>query len=259
MGLSDATEKINVPTATAPVAMPNIEKTAIASGKVFDQKELQKKFAADGGSIRNTAEFPKELEGSNSAAIEFVSCLGNPAKKAPRVAPGGETVDAPTTVGYKLKALKDISVPVSQIKAGFRSLTDTEPVTWKNVKAGTTFDLNSNETGFLASQPEYAGTFTGADKTVVLSVKFAKDRNEVPLPVLRMVSGAIKDSFEEIAIQPDPANPKKFSVKPEYAEKFGVLFVARTAHKDTAGNTVGNGEARKNVAAAFNAYFRGRA
>ena len=255
MGLSDATKALD----TAPAAIPMVEKSkaSTASAGEFSQTALQKKFAADGAALRNGAEFKHELEGSRSDDIEFITCLGNPAKRAPRVK-GTETLDASLVVGYTFKALKDIQVPVSPFKPNFHSLTDTETPTFVEVKAGTIFHLNPNETGFLASQPEYAGAFTGNGNSVVLSVKFSKDRNEVPLPVLRKTSGAIKDSLLDIADQ-DKENPKKFTVKPEYAEKFGILFAARKSSKTAAGVTIGDGEARKNVAAAFNAYFRNRA
>lgn len=225
--------------------------TPVASTKGANSKTEQ--FKQDGANIRSqyTAD-QKALEGSKSDKVAFVCALGDPNKKQARVE-GKQSIDSYAVVGYKFKALEDMTVPFAPIKEGFKSLTDVEPATEKPVKAGEVFALNLVETAQLISRIEYAGKFCGEDETVVLSVKASKSREEL-LPILsKQGAGSIKSNMELIAeMQGATADSKGTPViKPEFADSFGKLYVRKTAKRGTGTRDKKAGEGQANIAAAF--------
>ena len=240
-----------VATAAPATAAPKAETT---------QNGDHEAFRLSGESIRKSKSADeKALEGSKSGAIAFVACLGDPNKPQPR-RDGKEDVDSFVVVGYRFKAIEAVSVPKANLKSGFKSLMDVEDMTEVAIKKGQTFDLNIFEAGVLISRPEYSGRFTGEDKEVSLTIKFSKTRKE-PLPVLKLDGkGSIKLGMILVAdMVPTAGNPKGTpKVKDEFAEKFAVLYIRKSAGSRSAAKVAQKGESQADLAAAFNAYVQSR-
>lgn len=255
MALSSAINEQGIaPTASAPAAAP---KTTKKNGSDPRHEQL----VAQGSAIREKmSEEEKQVEGSKSDKVVFVGALGDPNKPQARKQ-DNQDIPSYTVVGYAFKALEDITVPVANLKSGFKSFMDVEPMSEKQVKAGETFYLNVFETGTLISKPVYAGTFNGEGNEVFLTVKYAQNREE-PLPVLKKVGkGSVKENMILIADMIGAVDGKKGTpkIKDEFAEKFSVIYEKRVAGKK--GSSAGNkkaGESTKDIAAAFNAYISSR-
>ena len=121
-------------TETAPVSAPVATQTRNKGDKTT-QHDL---FKSKGAKIRQQyTEEEKALEGSASKDVAFIGCLGDPARPSTR-REGKGSVPTLSVVGYQLKALADIEVPVAKLKQGFKSLMDVEEATTKIVKAPKT-------------------------------------------------------------------------------------------------------------------------
>lgn len=233
------------------------ETTAKAEGSSKNQVFTQK-----GASLRaQMTEDQKAIEGSKSDKVAFICTLGDPNKKQSRKE-GKENKPSFTVVGYKFKVLEDMEVPKAPLKADFKSFIDVEPPTMVPVKAGTVVVLNLVETGMFISRTEFAGRFTGEGQEVSITAKHSQNRTE-PLPVLRQSSGAgsIKSNMELIADMVGATATSKGTpkIKEEFAEVFGVLYTRKSAgKKSTGGADRKEGEATKNVAAAFRALYAGK-
>ena len=240
---------------------PEAPAAPVAQGKTAAQtaaKAKNQEFAASGKSERAMmSDDQKQAEGSKSDKIAFVCPLGNPAVKQARTEKN-QGIPSYQIVGYKFKALEDVQVPVAPYKENYTSLTDVDAVSYKKVNAGETFDLNIVETGILISEIPYAGQFTGEGTDVYITVKHSLDRPD-PLPVLcKRGGGSIKANIELIAdMIEDGSKNGHPQVKPEYAEKFAVLFKKREARKKAAkeGKAAVTGESAANIAAAFRKFY----
>lgn len=222
------------------------QNTAVDSGK----KAKSEAFKAKGRAIRSTySEDQKQAEGAKSDKIAFICALGDPAHKQNRVESGSQ-VPSYTVVGFKFKALEAVSVPNAPIKPDFKTPLDVENPTEKKVKAGEIFTLNLVETAMLISKIEYAGTFTGEGTTVSLSAAHSATREE-PTPNLKTPTGSVKSNMELIADMADG----KATVKDEFAEKFAVLFARKKASRAAGATAKTQGEAAKDVSAAFRALY----
>lgn len=253
MALSDAVNKTAV--ATPAGATPATPAPAVAGSA--DKKKGNSKaeaFRNTGAAARaQISEEEKNLEGSKSDKVAFLSTLGDPSRAQKRRSEGK---DLPSfqVVGYSLKLLEDMQVPVAPLKKGFKSPTDCEALTWRAGKAGETVNLNNFETGVLISQPQFAGMFTGEGTVVKFSVKFSNDRTE-PLPILmKDGDGSIKEQMILIADQTEVNGVKTWKAKPGF-EAFSALFERKSA----GGRTGANGakkknEVQKDLAAAFRAF-----
>lgn len=242
MAITDALKGANGAAPAAPAAESNAQR-----------QTKDNNFKMLGDSLRaQMTDDQKAAEGSKSDKVAFVCSLGDPARPQPRRT-GGKDVPSLTVVGYKFKILEDTKVPVAPLNPNWKSYVDIASIDWKPAKAGETVDLTIAETGIMISQAEYAGQFSGEGDTVVLSVKHSASRGE-PMPVLRkMGTGSVKENMEEIGVVSgtDANGKKKYAVKPEYEEKFGVLYQKKSAQRKGTGSAKQAGEAHKAIAAAF--------
>lgn len=253
MALKDKVQAAEANQAQAPAAAPS----APASG-VNSKTEA---FKAKGRAIRaQMTDDQKQAEGSKSDKVAFVCALGDPARKQARVE-NKTSIPSYVVVGYKFKALEDMTVPQANLKKqGRKNLLDTEEPTERQVKAGQEFHLNLVETAMLISRVEYAGRFSGEGVQVALSVKTAQDREE-PLPILNKIgAGSIKENMELIAdmIGGDGTDKNRGTpkCKAEYEETFGALYIRSTATKGgSMARQQVSGEGQKDIAAAFRAYY----
>lgn len=241
-------------------AVENATTTENTQGNISNAAPTSQKTAAlkaQGASIREKASADeKEIEGSKSGDIEFVSCLGDPAAKRKIMGPVDEATGKATTlpthlvVGYQFKALADIDVPVKPLKG--KNLYEVEAQGTKHVAAGTVFALNIMETAELISRVEYAGWFTGGDKKVFLSVVFGKS-DDKPHPVLKIANGngSIKSNMTMIS---DIVDDKPV-LKPEFQESYANYYKKRDRVSKPDSKTRVAGEDAKNLAAAFRTMF----
>lgn len=233
------------------------EGTATATAPVADAKKAgttkTDAFKAQGAAIRaQMSEDQKAIEGSKSEKVAFVCALGDPNKKQARVE-GKQSIDSYSVVGYKFKALEDMTVPFAPLKADWRSIIDVEAATERTVKAGEVFALNLVETAQLISRIEYAGKFSGEDDVVVISAKSSKDRQD-PLPILsKQGTGSIKANMELIAeMQGATADSKGTPViKDEFKDTLGNLYAKKRVSKATGTKAKKAGEGQADIAAAF--------
>ena len=170
----------------------------------------------------NMIEEDKNREGSKSATVEFIACLGDPLH--PTKLPDGS--GSYKVCGYELKVLEDMDVPVApfleQVKGNYLNVTDE--ITTRPVKAGEIIHLNIVETAALISQVEFAGRFSGGTKEVILGATSSKDRQE-PLPILRLAdaqAGSIKEGMILVGTRRTETEPAKVADK--YADTFANLF-----------------------------------
>lgn len=258
MGLREKVAEAEAKNAGVGAETPAPATPAPAANKTAAAGDKTEAFKAHGAAIR--AQMTKDqqaVEGSKSDKVAFVCALGDPARKQARVE-NKASIPSYVVVGYKFKALEDMTVPYAPLKQGWKTILDVEEATEKQVAAGQEFHLNIVETAMLISRVEYAGRFSGEGTQVALSVKTSNDREE-PLPILTKVgAGSIKENMELIAdmIGGDGADKRGTpQVKPEYADTFGALYNRRTLTKKSAGASKKAGESQANIAAAFRAYY----
>jgi len=138
--------------------------------------------------------------------LEFLNCLGDPSNDDVT----GDRKD-PTIVGYRFKALVDMSVPQVAPGVDFKKnlmsydLEELKASKELKVKAGQTIDLTKFETGLLLSRPEFNGRVLGGKTPVTCSytIKGVKDSSgkllstteatSVPSISLRGLTGSVKD------------------------------------------------------------------
>lgn len=234
----------------APAATPQKTKAGNSKADAFRSKgEAERAKMSDD---------QKAAEGSKSDKVEFVCALGDPNRRQDRVSTG-TSVESYVVVGYKFKLLEDMTVPHAPLKEGYKSLIDVEPISEEPKKAGDIVSLNLVEAADFISRVEFAGHFTGGDIQVSLSAKISQDRPE-PLPVLNRVGqGSIKEGMELIAdmIGGDGTAENKGTpqIKPEFADKFAVLYKKRSVGKKSTGTGKAAGETQKNLAAAFRVIY----
>lgn len=239
------------------------EGTAVATtgtGTAVDKKKGNssfEEFKATGVSARATmTEEEKNAEGGKSNVIQFVTALGNPAKKVKRVQKK-DKIDSHECIGYRLKALEAVQVPTCVPKKGAKSSNnpmDVEDPIWREVPAGEDFDVSLAELGHLISQPQYAGSFTGGNDEVVLHVTISESRGSVPLTVLKRKSAPIKDNMILVADKTTVDGKPRYVVKDEFKEKYGYLF-ERTATTRGTSEAKATGESQKDLAKAFALYI----
>ena len=241
----------NAGTAPAP-------QSAVAKGTT-DTKNAQ--FKNMGASIRATmTEDQKAIEGSKSDKVAFVCALGDPTHGQPR-REGGKDIPSFVVVGYKFKALEDMSIPNAPIVQDYKNPLDVEFGADVKVKAGQIFSLNVVETCLLISRTEFGGHFTGEGTHVTLSVRHSKTRVE-PRPILNSADASVKVNMDLVAemVGATADNAGTPKVKDEYAEKFGVLFQKRERlSKKGLGREKTSGEASADIAAAFRKYYADKA
>lgn len=229
---------------------------AVATAPVVDKKAGNSKtdaFKQQGAALRaQMTDDQKALEGSKSEKVAFVCALGDPNKKQARVE-AKQSIDSYAVVGYKFKALEDMTVPFAPLKADWKSIIDVEAPTERQVKAGEVFALNLVETAQLISRIEYAGKFSGEDNVVVLSAKSSKDRTE-PLPVLtKQGAGSIKVGMELIAEMQGAGEGVKGTpvIKDEFKDTLGNLYAKKRIVKGSKSANRKAGEGQADIAAAF--------
>lgn len=212
-------------------------------------------FEADGAAHRELmTDADKAIEGSKRDAVTFVACLGNPARSRSRKTKNGQ-VPCVVIVGYKFRANENMKVPFCPLKPNYAHEVDViDEVKFVDVKKGQEFDLNMFETGMLISDTVYAGKFTGDGNEVNLSFKFSQDR-PAPLPILRKAGeGSIKEVLDEVAVKDENG---AWKVKDLYAEKFGMLFVHRSATRTGGARAPRQSDAtQRNLAAAYQAFLK---
>lgn len=231
--------------------------TATANPKTSTKTDA---FKQQGASLRaQMSEDQKAIEGSKSDKVAFVCALGDPNRKQARVE-NKTSVPSYVVVGYKFKALEDMTVPFAPISENWKTILDVEPMQERQKKAGEVFALNIVETAMLISRLEYAGKFTGEGTAVALSAKTSNDRQD-PLPILNKIgAGSIKENMELIADMVGATADTKGTpqIKGEYAESFGALYAKKSLTRKATSAQKKAGEGQADIAAAFRNYYAGK-
>ena len=162
----------------------------------------------------------KAIEGSKSNTIAFVNSIG--ADNMP-VTIGN--VPGKKTVGFRFRNVGDapIAVPVAPAISKKPYEADITGNT-RTVNAGEEFVLNCVETGILISQIEYAGRFSGGEKTVHLILKSQKE-SALPLVTLKADTGNVKDGM--VVIGADKDADGNTVLAEEYKPSFEKFFAKR--------------------------------
>lgn len=209
-------------------------------------------FKNNGANLREGID--KEFEGSKSDTVAFVATLGNPAKSQSRKV-GAEYKPSYKPCGYVFKLLEDAKVPVAPLKENAKDELDWDESqkSFREGKAGEEIILNIVEAAMFISQVEYAGTIRGEGKEVYIYAKHSKG-SPLPHPSLKMSGASIKEQMILIADKTtdEETGSSKYVVKPEYADKFGVLFTGKKRGRNGGNGSKGaKHESTKNTAAAF--------
>jgi hypothetical protein len=249
--------------ATAPQTTQAAAPAPVEAGKA--KTEATKKhdaFVNDGSTQRNSmTEEQKAQEGSKSGAVSFVAALGNPLRSGTRKQDGE---DHPTllVIGYSFQVNEPITIariPLAESPKNVIDVDNTKFAT-EQVQAGTTINLNLVETGWLISRIEFAGSFTGGAKPVILSSKHS-DANPDPLPILQLAArkGSIKENIIPVADVQKKADGRGFSgytMKPGYEAFEPLLKRKKPVRPGSAGKGGAKaGETAKNIAAAFRSLY----
>lgn len=218
------------------------------SGRVRDEAKIAftKGVKEAGKALKDEEDKEGLVKGEGRENIGFVTCLGNPQNMGTRTENGEEGIPVPEVVGFKLKALADIKVPVTErVNIPKNNPMGYSSIEWVDVKAGTEFDVNTAELAELLKLPEYDGMFTGhaiedqygtpveaeihmtTSKTggtyrvnvSLKRVKYADDRKYKPLKAMYVEIATPKEGASK-----DSKSISDWQVKPEYAEKFGYLY-----------------------------------
>ena len=153
------------------------------------------------------AEVDNGILGSMSDKIEFIAPLGDPSHPDTTKDENGNTKTTPYIVGYRFKALEDMTVPECGLgddaKKNLMSYKDKNGT--KQVKKGQEFDLTRFETGMLLAPPEFNGRVTGGGKSYYATFQTTglKAKNgqvtqtgtasEIPTVSLKAEVGSIKE------------------------------------------------------------------
>lgn len=244
----------------------NKKKPEALVGKEAVKEETQKVIAE---ATATAPEYADGVLGSKSGSIAFVAPLGDPSHNDVTIDKEGNKTSTPYIVGYRFKALEDITVPECGLDEDARknlmSFKDKNGV--KQVKAGETFDLTRFETGLLLAPAEFNAKVTGEGKsfTGVYQSTGVKPKSgelgkvsqsaEIPTFALKADTGSIKDyqiievlSFEKKTLENGQAR-KIRTIKPGF-EKWEPL--CRVQAPKMGGSTkVSNANVRNAKAEAF--------
>lgn len=252
-------EKEKAAGGTAP-ATPNAAPQASGTGAKKAGTGKVSLFSEQGAAIRQKmTDDEKAIEGTASDKVAFVCTLGDPNKNQSRQAQK-EAVPSKTVVGYKFKLLEDMEVPKAPLKPDWKDLIDYQgPMTLEPHKAGEVIALNIPEMAMFITMDKFAGKFTGDGRAVSISGASSENR-AVPFPTLKFVGGgSVKENMEMIAdmVGTEKGGKGTPKIKPEYAEKFGMIY-NKVSMKKTSAKKAGGSEASANLAAAFRSYFQNR-
>lgn len=253
MSLSEKVAGSGITPGTAPQA-PTVSTAANKKGSA----QKTEAFQNQGASIRaNMSEDEKALEGSKSGTVEFIGCIGNPAKKQPRKTQGTYK-ESQQVVGYIFKMMEDTEIPVAPLKEDCKTIFDVQSPAKRVAKAGEEVYMNIMEAAMFISRPEFGGEFKGNGKTVFLSVVFAKTK-DTPTPCLKRptAEGSIKTNMimcaEKVGAGADGTGGTWQTI--EHCEQFAPLFRKRNMTRRGAGTGKVAAETSKNTAAAFRKMF----
>lgn len=255
MAISDKLNQTNGN--VAPAAAPQAAPKAPTGGKGQKMADVLK---TQGQALRaQMTEDQKAAEGSKRDKVAFVAAIGDPTHPQSRTE-NKQSKAGVLIVGYRLKALEDMTVPVCPLKPDCKDPLDCAGISSITVKAGDTFDVNLAEMTLLISQPEYAGKFSGEGQEVYISSSSTQDAAKVR-PIFRLVEeGSIKTNTIMIADivgkETDPKGKGQAVIKPEFADKFGAWIRKKSAKKSAGSATQKGGESAANLAAAFGNLYR---
>ena len=223
-------------------AAPNAGASVTKQGK-SDRTRAREEFQKKGRDIRMRAKQTgaDAGEGEKSGNVEFVCALSTDRKKSPKDS-------TPQPLGYRFKNVgkETINVPVAPLNfPKAKNEYDRQPVEVTTIPAapGAIFDLNMVETAILISSHEYAGSFSGGGKTVNI-VPIVSEANAEPRPILKSADKSFSVRANAVVVDEKLAGNKRYTIKQEFSEKFGSLYVQPSA--DGAAN-----QTVRNTAAAF--------
>jgi hypothetical protein len=182
-----------------------------------------------------TTEQRNELS-AKSGTLVFQHLLGLASKKSSRRVNKDQSQDCSTPVGVRLKTEIDIAdVPVIDITKNKDTGIDPETdITYREVKAGETFDLSYYEFMYLILRNDYAGFCSNGqdDRGVYFSVKvpaFFSGSAKLPTPTINFKTGSVKAGMVDI----DEKVNNTWEIKPEWKEKFGALLQKSTPKRSS--------------------------
>lgn len=225
MALSDVANMTPVATTTATAEAAQAQAKAV-KGKNTAVASL----AAQGAQTFNQMSDDEKNEwGAHSGDIEFVAVLWDGVHPQPYVDGGKSGNPGFRVVGYRLKALADIEYRVSPYKEGAHIAEPNFTGEVKHVAAGETFDVTVVEAGALISSKAFGGSFSGGSGDSVFLGGAYKQTTKLYTPVLKKDRNA--GSIKNGAIETGHKNADgKAEVLPEFAEKFGPLYVRKIGH-----------------------------
>lgn len=222
--------------ATAPV-----EAAAAPAKPIEGSTEAMKKGAAIYNSLSDEE---RATLNSTSGSVHFLSLLGANCMPNTRVVKdaSGATTQVPSNavVGIRLKTDIDLEVPVIPFKKlphDIATIPDFDTIQYRTVHAGEEFFLNRVEAMYLFTLPKYGLNgyceAQGDPKAVAFVPKFSEAyrKNGLPTPTWRFTDskyGQIKSNM--VLVDETDANGG-IVLKPEYAEAFADLAVARVGRR----------------------------
>lgn len=264
-----APQNTQAPEAPQAPQVPEAEKVRT---KDVDKKKFYADFKNQGIELMKAEKEQGVVYGAMSDKVAYLYALGNPANEGTRSEKGTTDIPVVEVVGYKLKALADIQVPVINREGIAKcDIMGYKEVKWVPVKAGQEFDLTRGELGLMIQLPEYNGMFSGDPNNIVevqVTVSKAAGNAYVPLSVLKKTyidenTTPIKANIANIAVKKAGATGKSikdFEVLPDYAEKYGYIYEeVRSAGRASGERSYSKrerGQTAAELAAALRAYAR---
>lgn len=197
--------------------------------------------------ISNMSPEEKAAIGSKSDTLIFEGLLGTQKIQQAKTGKGRVRTNSFKPVGLKLRVTEDTSVPqIPVTRTRARDGVDQSEISYITVQAGEIVTLSLFEFMYLVSRPEYSGyvTVNGNPKggcLGILSNKFKNGEDKLPTPSFKYTEGGTpKDSMAPI----DQKNADgAWEPLPEYAEKFGALYVSNKKKSSTRAAKVDNSAA----------------
>ena len=230
-------ESISAPETVAPV------EATVPQDKGKDSAAAVKQGAEI---YRSLSEEQKQTLNASSDKITFISLLGAKSKPSTRMKKdptGNATIQVPTntTVGIRLYTSVDLDVPVIPFKtpnSDLATIPDFDKISYRHITAGSEFFLNRVEGMYLFTLPKYQlngyCSFNGEKDAVAFVPRFSKPYRQggLPTPTWRFTDTSdgreIKGNM--VLVDDEDANGNVI-LKPEYAEAFADLAIAKTGKR----------------------------
>lgn len=220
----------------------NTPPKATAKGKTTNPK-LEQFQAMGEASYNSMSDDEKALSRSKSATLKFLGFAvlnGKQTESRARKGADGTSsrVKAAKDVGLVFVSDEAITVPLIDVRHGFKTVVTADQIQERQIAAGQNFILTKLEAMYLLARNEYSGHFVSDNGECYMNIntsKYGNDNgNAIPTPTFNGVGFAIHDLVIAIDTQKSDGTWEINKSEPE-AQRFSVYYEVRKAQRSSAG------------------------